>query len=552
MTDDKKWKILNKFQEPTKKLLPLLLENRGIKTKKAIEDFLHPEIKTVTTEAVGIAKKPLQKALERIQKAITEKEEIVVYGDYDVDGITATAILWETLYALGAKVTPYIPHRIDEGYGLSIKGIENCKLKNENCKLIITVDNGIVANDAVEFANQKGIDVIITDHHTKGDTLPNAFAIIHTTKVCGAGVAYLLAQSFTPEVLGPFTSGVYSDHLSLVALATVADLVPLTECNRTLLTYGLQQLRTTARPGIIALCNEAKIQQEHIGVYEIGHMLGPRLNAMGRMESAMDSLRLLCTKDRLRAKVLANKLEVINKQRQDVTLFLSQKAISIVSDKRNLLFIADEEFQEGIIGLIAGKLVEKFYRPAIVVALGKKVSKGSARSIPGFNIIESIRQSNELLLNAGGHPMAAGFTIATEKIGLLQKALEKLAEESLEKDLLQRVIKIDCELPLSLISQEMYDNLQTLAPFGMGNPEPTFVSRNIVVEDIKAVGKEGNHLKLKLQIPSINAIAFNMGEMAAKIKPGDSIDIVYTIDENIWQNKKELQLKIKDIHTKKQ
>lgn len=602
----KKWEVLSRFKIQDsgfkiKALLDLLLTNRGITTKKQKEEFLHPKLEEVTTESVEIDQKHLQKALKRISLAIEKNEQIVVYGDYDVDGITGTAIIWETLYAVGAKVTPYIPHRVDEGYGLSIKGIENVQSKLPDASLVITVDNGIVANEAVDFANTQGLDVIITDHHVRGEVLPKAYAIVHTTKLCGAGVGYMLSQELirrfsTPEVKGPNTSGVWSDHLALVALATVADLVPLTGANRTLLTFGLKVLQTTVRPGIVALCQEAQIQQESIGVYEIGHILGPRLNAMGRMESAMDSLRLLCTKDRLKAKVLAEKLGLTNKERQELTFTMAKRAISTFSlsphkgghdlskEKvlKNLLFLAHEEFEEGVIGLIAGKLVEQFYRPAIVLSIGEKVSKASARSIAGFNIIEFIRSHSELLINAGGHPMAAGFTIATDNIGKLQKAMEDMAETRVDGDLLTRVLKIDCELPLDVVSQSVYEQLQTLAPFGMANPEPVFASE-VVVKDIRTVGKEKNHLRLVLT-PStvilgskatpeskvdpgqvlrqaqgknseqsrtarmtISAIGFGLGEYSEKIKIGDSVSIAYSPSENIWNGKKEIQLKVRDI-----
>lgn len=563
MNKGKKWEILHETSRGKKKdttvtiesIVKILLENRGLTNKKHIEDFLNPQLSAITPDTVGINAKQLQKALERIQKAIETKENIVVFGDYDVDGITGTAILWESLYALGAKVIPYIPHRVDEGYGLSITGIENVirtASESEKPNLIITVDNGIVANEAVDFANAHGIDVIITDHHTLGKELPKALAIVHTTQLCGAGVAYMLSQEISPSPT--------SDHLALVALATVADLVPLQGANRTLLIAGLKLLRQTKRPGILALCDEAQISPEMIDVYTIGHVIGPRLNAMGRMESAMDSLRLLCTKDRLKAKVYADKLGSTNKERQVLTQTLSDHAKGLVRDGeavRNILIIANDSYEEGIIGLIAGKLVEEFYRPAIVIAKGEKISKASARSVSGFNIIEFIRSASHLLINAGGHPMAAGFTIETEKIQMLQEYLEATAQEQITDGLLQKVLKIDCEIPLEMVSFGLYESVQTLAPFGMGNFEPVFTSR-VLVKEVKTVGQEGRHLKLVVEPivisispftrnDSYSAIAFTMGELKSKLKPGDTINIAYTIDENIWNGKKQLQLKIKDI-----
>ncbi len=564
----KKWKTVNELKNKNKKVtvddvLTLLLENRGLKTKEEIADFLHPELEQVTIDAVGIDTKQLKKALKRITKAIEKKEKIVVFGDYDVDGITGTAILWEALYALGAHVMPYIPHRVDEGYGLSIKGIENVQeqilkqvqddkgeVQDDKKGLIITVDNGIVANAAVDFAKKAGIDVIITDHHTVGVSLPKAHAIVHTTKVCGAAVGWLLAK----EIATQFASAPEDRFLDLVALATVADLVPLTGQSRALLQAGLPYLRKTKRPGLQALFQEAQIDPHTIGVYEIGHIIGPRINAMGRLESAMDSLRLLCTNKSDRAKQLATTLGITNRERQLLTQSASLHAIEQIKSRggkqKKLLFVT-ENYEEGIIGLVAGKLVEAFYRPAIVLSKGEKISKASARSVGGFNIIEFIRSQMPLLINAGGHPMAAGFTIESGKISLLQEALEKAAEEMLTDELLIRSLHIDCELPLSFANQQLFDGLQVLAPFGMGNPEPVFVSKNVSLEHMMVIGRDKKHLKFycKNDETVIEAIAFGMGDQFNALQKEKSVTIAYTINENEWNGRKKIQLKIRDIAT---
>ena len=559
MTQQKKWHVLNILQITNDKLrvdkiIALLLENRHITTPEERECFLHPRLEKVTMNTVGIDEKQVDKALQRIAQAIEKQEQIVVFGDYDVDGITGTAILWETLYALKAKVMPYIPDRVEEGYGLSLAGIATIQSQLSNIKLIITVDNGIVANEAVAFANKQGIDVIITDHHARGEKDPEAFAIVHTTKLCGAGVGWLLAKEIFNENINKKIQK-HNDHLELVALATVADLVPLTGANRILVKAGLTALSNTKRAGLLALFHEAGIIKERIGVYEIGHIIAPRLNAMGRMASAMDSLRLLCTKDADRAKVLAEKLGRTNRERQLLTQEMSSHAIDKIKNYelriKNLLFIYDETYEQGIIGLVASKLVETYYRPAIVLSKGEKHSKASARSISGFNIIEFIRNASHLLINAGGHPMAAGFTVETEKLTQLQETLELLAEEQVTETMLVRSVKIDCELPVTMMTQEVYDAMQCLAPFGMANAEPVFASRNVIIHSLRTIGQEGKHLKLELGIKNsqlrINAIGFGFGEYREKIKPGDTIDIAYVIDENEWNGKKSLQLKIKDI-----
>jgi single-stranded-DNA-specific exonuclease len=342
------------------------------------------------------------------------------------------------------------------------------------------------------------------------------------------------------------------NHLELVALATVADLVPLVGANRTLLKFGLEQLRKTQRIGLKELFLESGIDPGKIGVYEIGHIIAPRLNAMGRLEYAMDSLRLLCTNNKERARKLAQLLGSTNRERQTLTIETAEHAKSEVRSQklgvRSLLFISHVSYQQGVIGLVAGKLVEEFYKPSIVVSIGEKYSKASARSVSGFNIIEFIRSASELLVDDGGHPMAAGFTVETSKLLILQKTLEEKAEELLDEDKLTRILKIDCEIPMDFVSENLYDEIQKLSPFGMGNPEPTFMSRNVVIENMKLIGRDGKHVKFVFHDKRrIDAIAFGMGERASELHIGDKVDVVYTIDENVWNGNKSLQLKVKDL-----
>ena len=561
----KKWETVTKVKTESLKLkneeiISALLKNRGIVTKKQTEEFLNPKLSKVTLTSVKINASQVKKSVDRIKKAIKNKEQVIVFGDYDVDGICGSAILWETLNDLGAKVMPYIPNRIDEGYGLSEKGISNLKSQISNIKLIITVDNGIVANKAVQFAKKQGIDVIITDHHVPSEKLPKAFSIVHTTLLCGTGVAYLLSQEIKNKILNskktirhnPYATS----HLELVALATISDMVPLLGANRTLLKYGLLELHKTKRPGLLALFKEAQINPETIGVYEIGHIIAPRLNAMGRLESAMDSLRLVCTTNKERAEELAYKLAGTNKERQNVTeeavLHAKAKVRASTFEKEKLLFISDESYEQGVIGLVAGRLVEEFYIPSIVISKGDIYSKASARSVTGFNIIEFIRSELELLVDVGGHPMAAGFTVETAKLELLEKNLKKRAKELLGEEKLKRLLRIDLELPVLNLNQNLYDAIQKLQPFGMKNPEPTFLTKNLVIEDIRLVGNGGKHLKIQLKSQNskvkIDGIAFGMGE-GNGFKIGDSVDVVYNLSENEWNGNKNLQLKIKDIKT---
>ncbi len=608
----KRWNILNKRKfenaaDVNKNIIKLLLENRGLTDKKAIQKFLDPKLDQVTSDSVGIDKKQLKKAMDRVYEAIENHEQIIIYGDYDVDGITGTAILWETLHSLKAKVLPYLPDRIDEGYGLSIKGIENLLQKfpdkchpefisgssyknkkmlkqvqhDKECsgiKLIITVDNGIVADEAVDFANENGIDVVITDHHIIGSELPDAFAIVHTTKMCGAGIAWLLAKEFKKipspspcrrrfeeaSPLGGRGQGEVQHHdddphLELAALGTVADMVPLTGANRTIVKFGLEKIPRTRRPGLLELFKAAGIEKE-IGVYEIGFLIAPRLNAAGRIENAMDSLRLLCTNNKGKAQMLAEQLEITNRDRQFLMKQAAEHASLYVKTQdslKKILIVAHESYAQGVIGLVAGKLVEEYYRPSIVISKGEKYSKASARSVLGFNIIEFLRSTPEYFINVGGHPMAAGFTIETEKIIVFKQTLETTAEKLIDEETLKKSVRIDCELPLSAISQDLYTNLAQLEPFGMANPQPVFATKDVIIKDLRVLGREGKHLKLQVlppnsKLPTPNpepfeAIAFNMGELARDLKTGDKIDLAYTIDENSWNGNTKLQLKVKDI-----
>lgn len=543
----KKWELQNDLVNYDKELINkeiinILLRNRGIKTKKEIENFLNPQLENLDAETLGINRVELLKTKKRIVKAIKEREKIIVYGDYDVDGITGTAILWEVLNSEGADVMPYVPHRIDEGYGLSKKGIDNLIEKYKDLKLIITVDNGIVAFDAVDYANSLGIDVIITDHHVMGEKIPNAYSVIHSLNVCGSSVSYFLSKEI---------GNVTKEHLALAALATVADVMKLTGFNRDILFHGLNAIRNTKRIGLVELINVCQIEKEKIGVYEIGHMIAPRINASGRLENGMDSLRLLCTKNKVKARELALNLNRINQERQRITVESFEFAKSEIKKQKlkNIIFIGDQKFPPGVIGLISGRLTEEFYRPSIVLSIGEKFSKASSRSILGFNIIEFIRENSEYLVDAGGHPMAAGFTIETSRIGSFKKNVLKLSEK-INMDLFDRKIKVDIEISFEQITMEFYEKINSLSPFGYGNPEPIFLTKNLQIRNLKKVGKEGKHLKLELEDVNkekrIMGILFGYDE-SLDLKNGDKIDVVYSLSLNEWNGTKKLEIKIRDI-----
>ncbi len=577
----RRWKIKNRIDSRFKihnlrlgEIVKLLFKNRGLKTKEQIGEFFDPPKpwSDKVIKKLAISKRELSKAVLKIKKAIKDKKRIVVYGDYDADGICGTAILWETLYSLGAKAMPFIPDREKHGYGLSKKGVDEI-LNNQppatsHELLVITVDNGIVAHKAVEYARSKGIDVIVTDHHQKKRrpaasgqrpvyNLPKAEAVVWSDKVCGTTVAWVLAGEL---LQGQFLQSL-KEKLDLVAIATVGDLMPLLGPNRSIVKHGLEQLNKTKRVGLNALFKEACLKKGEIETWQIGFVIAPRINAMGRLEDALDSLRLLCTKSQTRAEKLAQILGTVNRERQELTLSTfkhASQSLKLKAQSSKLIFIAHQSYNQGIIGLVAGKLAERFYRPAIVVSKGEVYSKASVRSIDGFNIIECLRTFEDIFEDIGGHPMAAGFTVKTEKLPLVQQKLEELAAKQLAEELLQPSLEADCEINLSDINYQLFKEIRKFTPFGMANPRPTFVTRGIEVVSFRQVGKEKKHLKLRLKPVSsvqcpvsksqfFDAIYFNGGTWVSKLSPRQKIDVFYTIDENSWNGNKTLQLKIKDI-----
>lgn len=546
----KHWQIISeetvdKSQKTIEDIVKLLLKNRGLTTKQEIDVFLNSDINATSLVSCGIDEKEFEKFKTRIEKAIEDSEKIIIFGDYDVDGITSCAILWETLYTKTKNVIPYIPDRADEGYGLSIKGIDNVLKENPDTKIIITVDNGIVAYDAVDYANQKGIDVIVTDHHVKGKKLPKAFCIIHTTSLCGGGISWALTKELQYE-----SNEKIHEKLELATLATIADLVPLINDNRAIVREGLSVLRKTQRLGLTELLKEAGVEKENLGVYTIGHVIAPRLNATGRIQSAMNALRLLCTRDQKKAQDFAKMLGGVNRDRQGLTeeSVNHAKLLAIENSSPHITIVSDVSYNQGVIGLVASQLVEIYYKPAVVIAIGESVSKGSARSISGVNIIELLRSVSDQLLEAGGHPMAAGFSVATERIDEFMKALEKKASEVVTEELLKRYLKIDALLTFSMITMEFLDAIGKLEPYGMGNPEPVFATRNVSIVETRKIGREQNHLKLKVESDGkiFDAVAFGMVDKI-DLSEGDKVDIAYIVDKNEWNGKVSLQLKIRDI-----
>jgi len=527
-----------KSQTPSRRLKEIiqsLLKQRGLNTLKQQTAFFNPPFpETLQPFSAAL----LTKVSHRIAAAKKNQELIYIYGDYDADGVSATTILWETLYSLGLNVMPYIPTREDKVRGLSQEGIDNIiALAKTKPDLIITVDNGITANKACRYAKKQGIDIIITDHHQSSKTLPTALAIIHSVDLAGAGVAWFLSLALSK--LAALKS------LDVAALGTIADMVPLLGINRSIAKYGLKQLSKTPRPGLKALADLANLDLPHIRDYQIGYTLAPRLNAMARLEHALDSVRLLCVKDALKAQNLAKTLEFTNQSRQDLTSQMLEDALTQVDTTKPLIFIKSSNYHEGIVGLVASGLAQKFKKPAIVIAQSATHSKASARSVIGFNIIKALREIEDLVISLGGHEQAAGFTTASKNLPIIEQKLQLLASAALKDKAAVKAIEVDCLISLKDITWELLKKINQFQPFGVDNPEPVFAVQKVPVSAFRPVGQEEKHLKLK--IADLDAIAFNQGYLSQNLTVGELVDIIFTLDQNEWNGKKSLQLKVKSI-----
>lgn len=523
------------WKTPEKKFSDLkeqLLFNRGISTKEDQERFFNPKISDFN-ELLAIPK--IDKAQARIKKAIKEQQLIVIYGDYDVDGVCASAILYKALSSIGAKVLPYIPHREKEGYGLSKIGLDNVKEKGAG--LVITVDNGIVALEQAKYAKSIGLDLIITDHHLPLDTLPDAFTIVHSTKMCGAAVAWCLIREIIEKPLA-------KELLQFVCIATICDMIPLTGLGRAFVVEGLQELNSNPNLGLKELANCSKLNVGEIDSFAIGHVIGPRINAVGRLEHAIDGLRLICTSDVRKARELAQLLCETNLARRDLTSIAVEEARLLIprdnSPKINVVFNAN--WNPGIIGLVAARVTEEFYRPSIAISVGKTVSKGSARSIGGINIVEVIRQCSDILIDVGGHTGAAGFSLQSHLVEEFKTRIEKIASDLPENA--EQVLEIDAELHSKDLTKKLVAELADFAPFGFGNPQPLFTANQMRITDLRTLS-EGKHLKFKAD--GFDVIAFGKGDLFSLLKEGQLVNLAFFLELNRFNGSESLQLKLKDI-----
>lgn len=542
-------------------IAPILLQilyNRGITDAAHIQAFLEGRY-VESTDPFLLP--DMEKAVARIQQAIHDDEMIFVYGDFDADGVTATVLLTQALRGLGVergRIRPYIPDRFKEGYGLNQNALD--QLKELGAALIITVDCGIRAVSEVAYANELGMDVIITDHHSLGDESPPAMAVINPKRresqypemmLAGVGIAYKLAQALYQELGDRAETGV-EQFLDLVAIGTVADLAPLQGENRRLVIDGLAELNQLKRPGLAALANISGLKRGSVSAESIGFGLGPRINAAGRLAHAYSAARLLAANNQHSARQLARELNDLNKRRQELTASYGEKAETLIDPQDFILIARDESFEPGVVGLVASRLADKHYRPAIVLETGPEISRGSCRSIAEFHITDALDETADLLVRHGGHAQAAGLTLRNENIASFTSRMKEIAYDKLAGLELMPSIAVDAEIMLDEIDWALYETLEKLEPTGYANPTPVFLSRNVEVMSHRVVGQSGSHLKMQLSSHNggfahkiMPAIAFRQGAWAQQLP--EFIDVVYSVSLNEWNGRRSLQLMVLDM-----
>ena len=548
----KKWLY---FPKKSNDVIKQLLINRKI-SKKEQKSFLQPSYDEDFFDPFKM--KNMKKAVIRIEKALQKNEKIAIFGDYDADGIPGTVLVYEALKKIGIRPTPFISKR-SEGYGLNIRIIK--RLIKQKYNLVICVDNGTKNVKEINYAKNKNLDFIICDHHETGKILPKAILLNPKQKkcnypfkeLCGAGVVYKLTQALSKRNQ-KITERDLKWWLELAAISTICDVVPLVGENRVIAYFGLLALKKTKRIGLQEIYKIAGIDQSGISTYTVGFQIGPRLNAPGRLNMANESFWLLATKNINKAKKLAITLEKANQERQKKLLDLLEKAekkiISNQYDKKKIILVSGKNWPSGLIGLVAGKITEKYSRPTIILSKGKKISKGSARSIDNFHIIEALENSKKYLKKFGGHSKAAGLTLENERLEDLYNQLLKLADFKLTSDDLIPKIRIDLKLNFNIINMNLINKINRFEPYGLGNPRPVFSTSNLEIIDKQLLGKEKKHLKIKIKNQDgiiFSAIGFNLGEFNNQIKISDIVDLAYSIDTNEWMGEKRIELRLIDL-----
>lgn len=576
-----RWQIqAEEIPQNSTDIMGILAKNRNLLNPQELAAFLNPSHPSkISAVEVGFSEQELTKAQTILLKAKQENQSIVICGDYDADGISATAVLWQVLHAGGWQVQPFIPDRQKHGYGLSDAAIDAILQMSPKPNIVITVDNGIVAHETTKRLENSGVTVIITDHHqpevdaTRKVILPQASAVVYSTALCGATVAWLFGrelgcfltatQKFSAEA--EKMAKVTEETLDIAGLATIADQVPVLAYNRSFAWHGLVALQQSKRPGILALLESSKSTQEDLNETTVSFRIAPRINAMGRLEHGMDALRLLCTIQLAKARELATVLNQTNARRQDVTLdqYERAKEQAQLQLEQHVLVVHAADFHEGIIGLIAGRLVEEFGKPAIVISSGETQTdpaKASARSLQGINIVELIRKVRHDLLEVGGHPMAAGFSLITSKIQTVTDQLHSLALASIQKEDLVPTLMLEAQVTPDLLNLDSYDIVQSFSPFGQKNSEPLWVVQFDQVLNIKMIGTNNQHCKVQLFDSNtgvtIDGLCWNLAESIQAQLDGDNsnknnentkIKVAVALDKNVWKGRATAQVRVVDF-----
>ena len=542
-----------------------MLVVRGIQTADEARAFVRPSLDMLHDPFLM---KDMDKAVERLHQAITQGEKILIYGDYDVDGTTAVAVMYRFLQNLVSNLSPltfnldyYIPDRYTEGYGVSQQGIDYAAA--QGCNLIITLDCGIKAVEKVAYAASKGIDVIVCDHHTPGEELPNAVAVLNMKRsdcpypykdLSGCGVGFKLAQAYTSRYGLPFDNLI--PLLQLLAMSIASDIVPITGENRILAHFGIQQLNKAPFTGLSAIMAVASIEEKRLTISDLVYKIGPRINACGRMKSGRAAVELLLTDDPDFARQQAEEVNHHNEDRRDCDTETTKEALAqlqgdpMFANRRSTVVYASH-WHKGVVGIVASRLTENYYRPTIVLTASEDgIISGSARSVGGFDIYAAIDSCSDLLTNFGGHKFAAGLSMHINDLPEFQERFEAYVAAHIREDQLQPTLQIEAELQLGDITKSFYNVLRHLEPFGPGNPRPLFVSRHLINHrDTRAVGKEREHLRLDVtdRVNAITGIAFGRADMAEYIQNGNAVDICYELNENTFNHYTTIQMMVQDI-----
>ena len=543
-----------------------MLVVRGIQTADEARAFVRPSLDKLHDPFLM---KDMGKAVERLHQAITQGEKILIYGDYDVDGTTAVALMYRFLDKVIQEqgtnsqdvIDYYIPDRYTEGYGVSTQGIDYAA--EHACSLIITLDCGIKAVEKIAYANSKGIDVIVCDHHTPGDELPNAVAVLNMKRsdcpypykdLSGCGVGFKLVQAYTQRYGLPFEN--LLPLFQLLAMSIASDIVPITGENRILAYFGIQQLNKAPFTGLSAIMQVAGIEAKKLTINDLVYKIGPRINACGRMKSGRAAVELLLTDDPVFARQQAEEVNHHNEDRRDCDSETTKEALAQLQEdptfaNRRSTVVYAPHWHKGVVGIVASRLTETYYRPTIVLTAGEDgIISGSARSVGGFDIYTAIDSCNDLLTNFGGHKYAAGLSMHIDNLPEFKQRFEAYVADHIREDQLQPTLQIEAELQLADITKSFYNVLRHLEPFGPGNPRPLFVSRHLINHrDTRAVGKEREHLRLDVtdRVNAITGIAFGRADMAEYIQNGNAVDICYELNENTFNHYTTIQMMVQDI-----